>query len=162
MIKKTILVFAIFLTFIELASAKSDEMPLLDMPIAYFYLGLGAGIPGTKNITGELFGGYMLKWNSRFLYSMELFVMNNNNSNGKTPPFGARVLPGYQLTDNIIFYTDVGYIKKIHGGIQLGLGLQTDLSRWLSLRGGYTWNIFKQNNESYNQFNIAALLRFMV
>jgi hypothetical protein len=64
--------------------------------------------------------------------------------------------------DNIIFYTDVGYIKKIHGGIQLGLGLQTDLSRWLSLRGGYTWNIFKQNNESYNQFNIAALLRFMV
>lgn len=144
MFKKLLLGCAIFL-----ASSMAAE--------ASFYLGGSLGIQNTEPYNGlfaSAFGGYGLTFGEQqnFYFAGEIFgdsgsiPLNQNHFRRTNYGFGASLLPGMIFRESILAYLRLGietfrYSKTLQmfTGGQLGLGLQSQLSRTWALRGEYVY-----------------------
>ncbi len=157
------------------------------------YLGLGIGSvvnydsrPAAFNgFQGTLFGGYGWLWD-QWYGALEVFVQdsasivnyNRKTVNGNVQSswgYGASILPGYTILENVLAYLRLGVVDtKFTGtgaswavGGQVGLGLETVLCNNWDLRGEYIYGFYKgiggsNGSPKSQQFNLELLYKFQV
>ncbi len=163
MLKKLLLISAFFM-----ASSIPAE--------AAFYLGGSLGIQNTEAYNGlfaSASAGYGLIFGDcqNFYFAGEIFgdtgslPLSQNYYRRTNYGFGASLLPGYVFRESILTYLRMGVetfrysgtLQMFTGG-QLGLGMQTNISKTWAVRGEYVYTgagIF--HNFGYVRFNIFKL-----
>lgn len=135
------------------------------------YVGAGLGITTNTSSFGSyrgvpfnVFAGYGGVVNQNFYLAGELDAnvgtaeISNKSSGLKTTySYGASVLPGVMLSDRTLAFARVGVVRahftspsNNSTGGEVGLGMQTNLTQNLDLRGEY-------NYISYRSINVAGL-----
>ena len=86
--------------------------------------------------------------------------------------FGGSLIPGVYLTDHTLGYARLGVVDShfkgeedgVFGG-QVGLGMQTDVGKNLSLRGEYVFTAYRSFNGNSSpksdQFNVGIVYKFI-
>jgi opacity protein-like surface antigen len=129
------------------------------------YVGLGAGFGSKSGM--NISGGYGERLaNPNFYLAGELFV---NNLTAKrihkmSYGIGASIIPGVYINPTTIAYTRLG-IENLHNGnvntsktgAHLGLGMQTNLTKTLDVRGEYAY-LTHANNK---QFSVGLVYNIM-
>lgn len=144
---------------------------------------------GTNGTAGELFLGYGVTWDNFYYTGLEIFGQISSNRGQiagfnikQESNYGVRFMPGIKLSQSSTLYGDIGYIRtrfvfngasrfgrsraRNANGLQLGLGIQTLLTRDISLRGGWSINQFQNlpGNRKLlnNQFYLDAIYHFWI
>ena len=157
------------------------------------YLGLSAGIGDNysgsptfyKGLEGTLSAGYASMLTQSFYLAGEIFggdswEIKNLKNNGTAPPnssrttwsYGASLIPGYMITDYVLFYARGGAVRSRFSnqsanatGWQVGLGGQTNIAQNLDIRGEYVYtgygSVTRLGNPASDVFNLGIVYKFV-
>lgn len=144
------------------------------------YLGGDVGLVnnnGNRVIPLTLFGGYGGFVNQNYYLGGELFLVpvsaeitNTNSDYTTTYGYGLSFVPGVALNENSMFFGRLGVVRThfdtentdVMGG-QVGLGVQTNLTQSLDLRGEYIFTVYRSFSDltapKSDQVNIGIVFR---
>lgn len=130
-------------------------------------LGYYSGGKVTAGAIGKLFGGYGSTFGiNKNIYlggELNIDLAHYPHDRGATYGLGASFLPGYMVTKETMIYGRIGIEADrrtsstiTNFGSQLGLGVQTSLTKSWDIRGEYV----RTSNISNSQLNLGLVYKF--
>lgn len=134
-----------------------------------------------RGVPFSLFAGYGGQFNQNFYLGGEVFwkvgtaEFSDNNGMKTSYGYGASLLPGIMLSENTFAFARVGVIKNrftdaddTRTGGQVGLGLQTNVTQNIDVRGEYVYTSYSSFNNKYGRikspttdsYNLAVIYKF--
>lgn len=150
------------------------------------YAGAGLGVNTLTSTSGtnyrgvpiNVFAGYGATISTTFYLGGEVFITpftgtisKTNNVLRTTYGFGASVMPGIMFSDHTLGYIRAGVVRSHFSSIgenktggQLGLGMQTNVTQDIDLRGEYVFTAYNSvssaNSPKSDAFNLALVYKF--
>lgn len=138
--------------------------------------------PGNfRGVPFQVFAGYGGQINQNFYLAGEVFwkvataEISNNSGLRTSYGYGASIMPGVMLCDNTFAFVRAGVIRdhfsnadSTRTGGQLGLGLQTNVTQNIDVRGEYDYTAYGSFNNTIGRvaspttdsFNVALIYKF--
>lgn len=134
-----------------------------------------------RGVPFNVFAGYGGQINQNFYLAGEVFwkigtaEISNNSGLRTSYGYGVSILPGVMLCDNTFAFVRAGFIRdhfsnadSTRTGGQLGLGLQTNVTQNIDVRGEYDYTSYSSFNNKIGRvaspttdsFNVALVYKF--
>lgn len=176
MMKKIISSLCVLYAVSSFAASESD---VIGAPAPYVggSVGLIVNTDGNggffRGLPFMLSAGYGGSVNSNFYLAGEIFStlftpsLDDKGSVKSTYNYGISVIPGFTVSDHVMTFLRLGIVKthfsqsnSLKTGAQFGVGLQTNLSQTLDLRGEY--NYIRYNGSLIgDQFSLGLIYKFI-
>jgi opacity protein-like surface antigen len=169
MFKKLLLTSAIMASATNMALAAT---PYMGGSLGVVDLGIYSGGKVQAGAIGKLFGGY----GSTFGVNKNIYLGSELNidlahypyNTGATYGLGASFIPGVMITKNMMLYGRIGietnhntHSSMTYFGNQLGLGLQTNLTKKWDIRGEYVrYSNVNGSTSGNGQLNLGLVYKF--
>lgn len=157
----------------------TNESNIVGNPAPYIGGSVGL-VVNTDNHDGHFRGlpfmlsaGYGGLVNSNFYLAGEIFStlftpsLDDKGSVKSTYNYGISVIPGFIVSDHVMTFLRLGIVKthfsqlnSLKTGAQFGVGLQTNLSQSLDLRGEYDY-ISYNGSLIGDQFSLGLIYKFI-
>lgn len=161
---KTIVAFVAFISSSGLSMAAGT-------PYIGGSVGTGSGISISKNygfgyqpVIAHLFGGYgvTVGADQRWYLGGELDAHVSHSKSATNYGLAASFMPGIKVTQSTLIYTKLGLDSTIHKSTyffqtQFGLGVQTDVTKKIALRGEY---LTTAGSRGVGEFNVGLAYKF--